>query len=98
VISSPQPFGGVQWTFQCPLVHDDRPCARRARILFLPPGGTFFGCRPCHGLSYSSRQQRRDPMRVRDLPGDGDRQGVAGPVGPVVAPATGHLPAAEMAV
>lgn len=97
LISSPQPFGGVQWMFQCPLVHDGRPCGRRARILFLPPGGTFFGCRPCHGLSYSSRQQRRDPMRARDLSGDGDRQGVAGPGGLVAVSAASHLPAMGMA-
>ncbi len=50
----------VVWTeaprgawFLCPEVK----CGRRVAKLYLPPGGRYFLCRHCHGLSYASRQQ-----------------------------------------
>jgi hypothetical protein len=44
-------FGGLRLWFACPA------CGRGARKLFLPPGGTEFGCRRCHGLTYMSSQE-----------------------------------------
>ena len=59
--SSPQPFGGLRWWFLCPLVGDNGLCGRLAVKLYLPPGpdAVWFGCRHCYGLSYRSRQRRR---------------------------------------
>lgn len=62
-------FGGLRWWFICPLVVRGRPCGRRVRKLYLPPGGSCFGCRHCHDLTYTSAQEhnsradlfRRDP-------------------------------------
>ena len=50
-------FGGVRWWFTCPLVVNDRHCGRRARKLYLPPGGRYFGCRHCYDLTYKSCQE-----------------------------------------
>jgi hypothetical protein len=44
-------FGGLRWWFQCPL------CRRRVQKLFLPPRASQFGCRECHKLSYTTRNQ-----------------------------------------
>jgi len=38
--------------FKCPL------CGRRSFKLYLPPGGTVFGCRDCHHLTYTSSLKR----------------------------------------
>jgi hypothetical protein len=46
-------FGGVRWWFLCPLSR----CARRVGKLYLPPSGRYFGCRHCHGLTYTSCQE-----------------------------------------
>jgi len=48
-------LGGVRWWFICPLVKDGIACGRRVRKLYLR--GKYFGCRHCHGLTYSSSQQ-----------------------------------------
>ncbi len=50
-------FGGLRWWFVCPLVANGVPCGRRAGKLYLPPGGRYFGCRLCHGLTYTSCQE-----------------------------------------
>ena len=50
-------YGGVRWWFQCPLVINDRPCGRRVGKLYNPPGGTYFGCRHCYDLTYTSAQE-----------------------------------------
>lgn len=50
-------FGGVRLYFLCPLVHHGEPCLRRVAKLYLPPGGFYFGCRMCHGLTYASSQE-----------------------------------------
>lgn len=50
-------FGGVRWYFLCPLIVNGRPCLRRASKLYLPPGGIYFGCRECYGLTYTSSQE-----------------------------------------
>jgi hypothetical protein len=52
-------FGGRRWWFVCPLGVDGRPCGRRVGKLYLPPAGRYFGCRHCHGLTYTSCQDRR---------------------------------------
>jgi len=50
-------FGGVRWYFLCPLVDGGKPCSRRVSKLYLPPGGLYFGCRECYGLTYTSSQE-----------------------------------------
>jgi hypothetical protein len=50
-------LGGVRWWFTCPLVVNDRSCCRRVRMLYLPPGGKYYGCRHCHALTYRSAQE-----------------------------------------
>ena len=42
----------VPW-FVCP----GRGCGRRVAKLYMPPGGRYFLCRHCYGLSYESRQK-----------------------------------------
>lgn len=67
-------LGGVRWWFLCPLVRSGRPCLRRARILYLPYGANYFGCRECYELTYESRQMHRSvgyelfqrPMRMME--------------------------------
>jgi hypothetical protein len=50
-------FGGLRWWFICPLTVNGRPCTRRVGKLYLPPGARYFGCRHCHGLTYTSCQE-----------------------------------------
>lgn len=52
--TTPQPFGGVRWWFQCPRT------GRRCTTLFLPRGGHQFLSRYAWGLGYAS--QREDAM------------------------------------
>ncbi len=42
-------FGGVRWWFLCPLLVHGTPCNRRVGKLYMPPGGSLFGCRHCEG-------------------------------------------------
>jgi hypothetical protein len=49
--TTPCNFGGKRWWFLCP------NCNRRRRILYLPPGATYFLCRICHNLTYESQQE-----------------------------------------
>jgi hypothetical protein len=48
-------FGGLRWWFVCPLAVNGRPCGRRVAKLYLR--GKYFGCRHCHGLTYTSCQE-----------------------------------------
>ena len=48
-------FGGLRWWFVCPLAVNGRPCNRRVGKLYLR--GKYFGCRHCHGLTYTSCQE-----------------------------------------
>jgi hypothetical protein len=57
-------FGGLRWWFVCPLGVGDRPCGRRVGKLYLPPHGRYFGCRHCHGLTYTSCQESRKYDRL----------------------------------
>lgn len=52
-------LGGIRWWFICPIVKHGEPCKRRCRILYLPYGSRYFGCRECHELTYTSRQNHR---------------------------------------
>lgn len=61
--------GGLRWWFTCPLTVDGTPCERRVGMLYLPPGGIYFGCRHCYDLTYRSCQEshRRDRLLERVL-------------------------------
>ncbi len=50
-------FGGHRWWFICPLLINGRQCGRRVRKLYLPPHSSYFGCRHCHELTYTSCQE-----------------------------------------
>jgi len=50
-------FGGVRYWFLCPAVKDGVYCGNRVTKLFLPSGGSVFGCRQCYDLTYQSCQQ-----------------------------------------
>ena len=50
-------FGGVRHWFLCPAVNDGVYCGNRVTKLFLPPGGSVFGCRECYDLTYQSCQE-----------------------------------------
>jgi hypothetical protein len=52
-------FGGLRWWFICPLVVNGRGCGRRVGKLYLPGRDRYFGCRHCHGLTYTSCQESR---------------------------------------
>lgn len=55
-------FGGVRWWFTCPCTVNCLVCARRVRMLYLPPGERYFGCRYCHDLTYRSVQEHDKRM------------------------------------
>jgi hypothetical protein len=57
-------FGGVRYWFLCPAVKDDVYCGNRVTKLFLPPGGSVFGCRGCYDLTYQSCQESHKYDRV----------------------------------
>jgi len=48
--------GGLRWWFICPGMIDGKPCLRRVRKLYLPPGCLYFGCRHCYDLAYMTSQ------------------------------------------
>jgi hypothetical protein len=53
LLTSPQPFGGVRWWFECPRT------GRRAVKLYLPLGGHQFWSRHAYGLGYASQREDR---------------------------------------
>jgi hypothetical protein len=57
LVTTPCRFGGQRFWFLCPLTRDGIPCKRRVRVLHLPAGAQFFGCRACHDLTYRSCQE-----------------------------------------
>jgi hypothetical protein len=67
-IATTQAHIGVRHWFRCPVEHDGKPCGRRVKKLYLPPGEQFFGCRLCHALTYRSTQQhdKRKAALARD--------------------------------
>jgi len=60
--STPCHFGGRRWWFICMLLADGTPCGRRCRILYMPYGTSYFGCRECYDLTYQSRQMHRNSV------------------------------------
>jgi hypothetical protein len=46
-------YGGRRWWFRCP------GCERRCRVLYLPHGGSRFGCRVCLDLAYATQYVSR---------------------------------------
>src|SRR5207253_2236084 len=54
LVTTPCHLGGVRWWFVCPLSRGGVACGRRPRKLYLV--GRYFGCRRCHGLTYTSTQ------------------------------------------
>jgi hypothetical protein len=60
VVSTHCNYGGKRWWFICPLSMNGRACQRRCRIIYLPPGAEYLGCRECHQLTYESRQRHRE--------------------------------------
>ncbi len=81
LVAGKVPNGGTKYWFACPLAVDGKPCGRRCKTLYLPPGATYFGCRTCHRLVYRSSQAHdsrvsrlvKDPTAllamIRDPPG-----------------------------
>lgn len=65
VVSTPCNFGGKRWWYICSLIVNGESCHRRCRIVYLPPGAEYFGCRECHQLSYESRQRHREKFYER---------------------------------
>jgi hypothetical protein len=64
ITTTPCHYGGGRYWFRCPAVVDGVLCENRVGVLYLPPGGTVFGCRQCHGLTYESCQQSHKYDRV----------------------------------
>jgi hypothetical protein len=60
VVSTPCTYGGTRWWFICSLAVNGRSCQRQCRIVYMPPGAKYFGCRECHRLTYESRQRHRE--------------------------------------
>jgi hypothetical protein len=58
-------FGSRRW-FQCPGLAGGASCKQRAAILYLPPNGSRFACRKCHGLLHRSAQTH--DKRIDALP------------------------------
>ncbi len=50
LLASARKYGGFQYHFICPR----QLCQKEVCMLYLPPGGTFYGCRRCYNLSYAS--------------------------------------------
>ena len=50
-------YGGVRYYFACPAFADGVYCGNKVTKLFLPPGGSVFGCRQCYDLTYQSCQE-----------------------------------------
>jgi hypothetical protein len=50
-------YGGLRYWFICPLVTNGQHCNRRCRVLYLPKGADYFGCRKCHELTHRSQQR-----------------------------------------
>jgi len=66
ITTTPCYYGGVRYWLRCPAVVNGVLCEDRVGVLYLPPGGTVFGCRQCHGLTYESCQQSHKYDRVMD--------------------------------
>ncbi len=73
-------LGGARWWFLCPLSRNGVACGRRVRKVYLR--GTYFGCRHCHDLAYTSSQESDSRVyaalrRGAHLHGVGDVRGMS---------------------
>jgi hypothetical protein len=50
-------LGGYRYWFICPLIREGAGCGRRVGVLY--QGGSYFGCRHCYDLTYTSRNRSR---------------------------------------
>jgi len=57
-------FGGARHWLQCPLIINGIPCSQRVGKLYLPPRGSYFGCRKCYDLTYRSQKEHSKSMDV----------------------------------
>ena len=64
ITTTPCFYGGVRYWLRCPAVSKGLLCENRVGVLYLPPGGTVFGCRHCHDLTYESCQKSHKYDRV----------------------------------
>jgi len=60
VTPTPCHYGGERWWFVCPLVVNGHACRQRCRIIYIPTGAEYLGCRECYQLTYESRQRHRE--------------------------------------
>jgi hypothetical protein len=65
--TTPLPWGGVRYWFICPLSVNGVACCRRVAILYLPPGGNYYGCRHCYNLTYKSSQEGNEFKSMYEL-------------------------------
>lgn len=56
---------GRRWWFVCPLAANGVACTRRVHTLYLR--GAWFGCRTCHGLTYTSCNESHQFDRLARL-------------------------------
>src|SRR3972149_5171181 len=54
LIRTPCHYGGWRFWFQCPLPRNNMICGKRIGVLYAYKG--VFGCRICHNMTYSCRQ------------------------------------------
>lgn len=55
-------FGGVRNWLHCPLSINGSPCLKRVGKLYLPPSGSYFGCRKCYDLTYRSQKEHNKTL------------------------------------
>jgi hypothetical protein len=67
LVTTPCHLGGSRWWFLCPLSRNGVACGRRVRKLYL--SGKYFGCRHCHHLTYTSRQESDSRVYALARPG-----------------------------
>jgi len=62
LIRTPCRYGGWRFWFQCPLPRGSLTCGKRIGVLHAYKG--IFGCRECHGMTYSCRQRNtKSPLQ-----------------------------------
>ena len=67
VVSTHPHYGGVRWYFMCPLTRAGCHCTHRVRKLYRPSGASYFACRHCWGLGYSSQRQDGTTRALRQV-------------------------------
>jgi len=57
IITTSCNYGGIRYWFKCPLTVNGNYCGKMVGKIYLPPLGSYFGCRTCHNLTYRSSQE-----------------------------------------